>query len=306
MKENPQILVGSAGDERSADAIFLAKELAEALGGTLTVALATVRDPLSVDAQEYMRQVGQIREASASHTRKILGETPFESCHRISTSVSGALASLAVERKADLVVVGSTERGSLGRVFLGSAAEGLVRDGRTPVAVAPVGFHKSSPAGLRTVGVGCDEHPATALALEAAGDLARHSGAELHLISAVSMQSPLIDEIASPLECREIHREKLADVLSRTEQTYIAEGLTARTELVDGEPAEILVERSEGLDLLVLGSRGRGRIASAILGSVSIEVVRHAKCPILVVPLRTSAAGHKESVTADGASDDLQ
>ncbi|MGH2973909.1 MAG: universal stress protein [Solirubrobacterales bacterium] len=51
-----------------------------------------------------------------------------------------------------------------------------------------------------------------------------------------------------------------------------------------GPPAEVLVEHSQQLDLLVLGSRGYGPVKSVLLGSVSSHVLRNAQCPVLVAP----------------------
>lgn len=53
-----------------------------------------------------------------------------------------------------------------------------------------------------------------------------------------------------------------------------------------GEPAHVLVDVAERhkAELIVVGTRGRGRVASAILGSVSSTVVSLASCPVLVVP----------------------
>jgi nucleotide-binding universal stress UspA family protein len=52
---------------------------------------------------------------------------------------------------------------------------------------------------------------------------------------------------------------------------------------VEGKPAEVLIERARGAGLLVVGHRGRGGVASALLGSVSLECVLHAECPVTVI-----------------------
>ena len=50
-----------------------------------------------------------------------------------------------------------------------------------------------------------------------------------------------------------------------------------------GHASDDLVEQSRGADLLVLGHRGRGAIASAVLGSVGLSCVLHAGCPVTIV-----------------------
>jgi len=53
---------------------------------------------------------------------------------------------------------------------------------------------------------------------------------------------------------------------------------------VQGDAARVLHEVSEGADMLVLGSHRRSPIGEVLLGSVSRECVRHATCPVVVVP----------------------
>jgi nucleotide-binding universal stress UspA family protein len=60
--------------------------------------------------------------------------------------------------------------------------------------------------------------------------------------------------------------------------------LSVTVRAVNGLPAQELIEASRDADLLVVGSRGGGGFARLMMGSVSDQVVRHAYCPIVVVP----------------------
>ncbi|MDX6356188.1 MAG: hypothetical protein QOF98_3091 [Streptomyces sp.] len=58
------------------------------------------------------------------------------------------------------------------------------------------------------------------------------------------------------------------------------------TRVVEGHPAQVLMEAARDARLLVVGSRGHGAFAGVLLGSVSQHCVQHAPCPVLVVPQR--------------------
>lgn len=54
--------------------------------------------------------------------------------------------------------------------------------------------------------------------------------------------------------------------------------------VVVGDAAEHLVRASRHADLLVIGTRGLGKVAGAVLGSVAAHCLRHATCPVVVIP----------------------
>jgi nucleotide-binding universal stress UspA family protein len=65
-----------------------------------------------------------------------------------------------------------------------------------------------------------------------------------------------------------------------------------------GLPAPALIAESEGADMLVVGSRGRGGFAGLLLGSVGAACASHARCPVLIVHRPAEAAGKAGSPAA--------
>ena len=71
--------------------------------------------------------------------------------------------------------------------------------------------------------------------------------------------------------------QAIAEVISTDHPGWL------RTRTVEGHAGKVLVGESAGADLLVVGSRGYGGIADALLGSVSTYCVHHARCPVTVI-----------------------
>jgi nucleotide-binding universal stress UspA family protein len=84
----------------------------------------------------------------------------------------------------------------------------------------------------------------------------------------------------------------------------LPKGLSASTLSIDGTPADAILDQAEtgGHDLIVVGSRGRGEVASIMLGSVSHRVVHNSRVPVLVVhlPMRI-VAGEVARRCGDGS-----
>jgi nucleotide-binding universal stress UspA family protein len=69
--------------------------------------------------------------------------------------------------------------------------------------------------------------------------------------------------------------------LARAKQ--VRPGISCEGKVIQGHPGRVLVEEAQEAILVVVGSRGRGGFASLVLGSVSLQVVLHAPCSVVVV-----------------------
>jgi nucleotide-binding universal stress UspA family protein len=67
------------------------------------------------------------------------------------------------------------------------------------------------------------------------------------------------------------------------EAAELVPGVEIRPVLVQDNPAQALLDAAKGADLLVVGSRGHGGFAEALLGSVGQHCVHHAECPVVVI-----------------------
>jgi nucleotide-binding universal stress UspA family protein len=193
---------------------------------------------------------------------------------------------LARARQAGLIVVGSTGRSRVGRVFIGSTAERLIQGSPCPVAVAP---HAYEPATIGTIAVGFVESAEGQEALAAAHALAARSHAHLRIV-AVLHPSGGLDAATAPglrpqrsvmLQGR--HRRDAQVALDRA-VAALAPPVDVECEVHVGDPAEALLKISEYVDLLVCGSRGYGPLRSVVLGGVSRRLVDGAACAVLVLP----------------------
>lgn len=141
------------------------------------------------------------------------------------------------------------------------------------------------PPRYRHVLVAYDGSVDAELALEHAIALAQTAHARLTLIAVVP--PPPLMAWSAPGGTRALHEAEQAE-LDRTVRAAadrVPDDLSLTWRLLDGDPArEILRAAGEGRhDVIVLGSRGRGRITSAVLGSVSNHVMHEASVPVIVV-----------------------
>jgi nucleotide-binding universal stress UspA family protein len=302
----PPILVGFDGSQHGRDALALGGALAATLSTRLVVVIAYTpeqwlwapgtADPMDHDERE--RVVAQGQDAFSS-------EDKVEFRTVASPSAAGALHAEAEHERAQIIVVGSSHRGVMGRMLLGTVTQEVLDAAPCAVAVAPRGLAANREIHFSRVGVGFDDTPAAHDALAVARSFAACAHAELRLAWAAHLATrafPLaFTSYLNPDYFEEV-RAEVEDRLERAAAT-IREEVSVGAEIVPGQTIAALVKQSERLDLLVLGSRGYGPLSRVLVGSVSRRVLNDARCPVLVVPRGVRTLGDIEQPADAAASE---
>jgi nucleotide-binding universal stress UspA family protein len=139
--------------------------------------------------------------------------------------------------------------------------------------------------------VGVDGSAASLHALDWATAYAHRVGWALHIVCSYSLPSftaASLDGGYAALDDTTI-QEGAKSVLAEAEARVADAGVRATTEVATGDAAGVLVELSGDYGLAVVGTRGRGGFTERLLGTVSSALPAHARCPVVVVPLRAEA-----------------
>jgi len=122
-------------------------------------------------------------------------------------------------------------------------------------------------------------------AAKMAGDMAREH--DVKTIFLVAVYEPIPTYLGEP------NLQLIIDARLDEANALLEEGIRGlgnvtcevQTEVMEGPPADAIIEVAtvRRVDLVIVGSRGRGQLTGLILGSTSQKVVGHAPCPVLVV-----------------------
>lgn len=195
---------------------------------------------------------------------------------------------VAESEGSDLLVVGRTGRGRrhgiarLAEVVLGSTARYCVHHATCPVVAVPKG---SAWGDNPKVVVGIDGSESSVAALEWAVKNLPES-VDLHAVWALPYWSDGLVALDTELyqHAQQASMHELTSCVNAAvngNATWRAR-ITSRIEA--GTPRRVLTDSDAGMQLVVVGDRGRTSVAARVLGSVTDHVVRHAPCPVIVVP----------------------
>jgi nucleotide-binding universal stress UspA family protein len=137
--------------------------------------------------------------------------------------------------------------------------------------------------------IATDGSEAAGQAIDLAAAMKWPAGTQLRLVAVVEPAQPIIsadwirpneDSASYPPEAQAKARSVLENAAARLER----DGIDVSCRLMHGRPANEVLKNAHdfAVDLIIVGSRGHGTIASMILGSVSSEIADHAPCPVLV------------------------
>jgi nucleotide-binding universal stress UspA family protein len=277
------ILVGVDDRRGGHDSLVLADELSELAGGELlavhvypyeafgALAVRPAIDTTAPDEAEALVRA-QLAEAGVDARVEATADTsPGRGLHRVA-EVAGA----------DVVVVGCSHRGAVGRLVAGDNTRAVLEGAAVPVVVSrPAG---AAPRAARVIGVGYDGSPESDAALAWAAELAQRAGGTVRIVSVAEPPQGFSPSVSYGINWGAVKpdRKEHAKRLVAEAVAQLGEGATGET--VVGMARDKLERLSHEVDMLVLGSRGYGPVRRTLLGSTSDWLVHHAACPVVVIP----------------------
>jgi nucleotide-binding universal stress UspA family protein len=288
------IVCGVDGTEESRTALRFAAAMYERLGGSLVIVYAT-RVPTTFGAATAPHAqppaTGVASDAAAEAGLALLERVSVEErlgpASRLRSEIGGAaerLLGVAREEDADFVVLGTRRRGRIAAVLSGSVSRTVVGASDRPVILVP---RESGTSPRGPVICGIDEAGRSREAARAA----RRLGVRLHLplvLAHAVTFDPIPGGSAVPgatAELAQLERQRAKALLDRVAaEEHLGHGVERL--VVAGDPADALADLAarESASLVVVGSRGRGRLASAVLGSTCSSLTARAPCAVMVVP----------------------
>lgn len=279
-----KILLATDGSEEAELAARTAADLAAKTGSELHVVHVlvlppeTLHDPFGTDARQEFEKRGRGRLDELVGRLEASGEEVAGAHFRVGSPAAEIVAQ-AEELGAGMVVLGSRGLGAMRRALMGGVSDSVVRHAPCPVLVV-----RSEPLAFPTkILLATDGSGEATLAASTAAELAKGTGSELHVVHVGSFVPTFL--AATEEEPGRAAREARRTLDDEVGKLQASDGTVAQAHLrLGGAPEEVVV-LAEDMEagLIVMGSRGRGGIRRALMGSVSERVVRHAHCPVMIV-----------------------
>lgn len=310
------LLVPLDGSALAEQALPLATTIARACRAKLRLVTVHVPPPPPVEAglvELYVSADLARRREERAYLRQVAERLRAEGPLTVVTvildgPVADAIAEHAEAADAWMVVMTTHGRGRLGRLWLGSVADALIRKLTIPVLLVRPrdAVQVPIPVADRRILIPLDMSPTGEAAVDPAVELALPMGLALRLVHVLQppLQPLLVDPADYPLPGDELVLESLrrrADgYLTSVAATLRGRGLRVDTLIIVAMGvAEAILEEARGDDvaLVAMSTHGRGGIRRLLIGSVTDKVVRASDRPVLVV----RPAGRPKALTRRAA-----
>lgn len=194
---------------------------------------------------------------------------------------------LELSKRSTMIVMGSRGLGGFSGMVMGSVSAAVVSHSTCPVVVVREDNAVTPETKYGPIVVGVDGSEVSHLATELAFVEADARGAELvavHTWMDMQVQSSLAGLSAATQLWEEVEddqKEQLNECLAGLTEKY--PDVTVKTVVTRDRPVRALTDYSQGAQLLVVGSHGRGGFKGMLLGSTSRALLQSAACPMMVV-----------------------
>lgn len=211
---------------------------------------------------------------------------------------SAEINQAAEKSRADLIAIATRGLTGLKHAFLGSTTQRVVRGAPCPVLVVRENEHFSAkerarrgrtPLQFQKILVPLDFSECSRIGLNYALGFARSFRSSMLLFHSVMVHSYALSDEYTVLEVPNIlllQQEYAEEEMARWREE-VGKGLAnVETKVTVGSPVEQIdaCVRDDGVDLIITSTHGRSGVKRAFIGSIAEQIVRHAPCPVLVVP----------------------
>jgi nucleotide-binding universal stress UspA family protein len=219
-------------------------------------------------------------------------EMPGENIHALKGRPFDEICRLARDLSIDLIIIATRGNTGLKHLVLGSTAEHVVRYSHCPVLVVR-DVEPFDAGAFRRILVPTDFSECSMKGLAYAKAFAKQFKSTLVLLNSVHFQYYVSSDEYARYDMPRLMqyaetsaREQMQDLIEKTDW----DGLEVETSLQTGHPGQQICDcaKDSGVDLIVTSTHGTTGFKHLLLGSVAEYVVRHAHCPVLVVPARLS------------------
>jgi universal stress protein A len=245
---------------------------------------------ISITREVIQKLERDLRERARKRLQKQVERFPESKNVAITQIVANGVPSEEILREQagqgiDLIVIASLGQSGIARYLIGGVARNVLKGAKCPVLLTKDIF-LSKPAKIL---VPTDFSEYSDKALKQALDVARQYGGKVYLLHVLSVYPQYVVEYPVPqdlLEARQKHGEDAArgEIANQRDKFPQAKEVEVIPEIARGLTYEVILQKAEeeGIDLIVIASLGQSGIARYLIGGVARNVLKGAKCPVLI------------------------